>query len=48
MSQLFKNAVNYLSGGETDSFVGHNVDIETHRLNIKAVIGDGGFILSKL
>ncbi|KAL5251139.1 hypothetical protein ACHWQZ_G016755 [Mnemiopsis leidyi] len=43
MSQLFKNAVNYLSGGETDSFVGHNVDIETHRLNIKAVIGDGGF-----
>ena len=45
MSQLFKNAVNYLSGGETDSFVGNNVDIETQRLNIKAVIGDGKFDL---
>ena len=43
MSQLFKNAVSYLSGGENDSFIGTCIDVQSHRFTIRSVLGEGGF-----
>ena len=41
MAQFLKNAVSYLSGSESDEFVGANLDLETHKLNVKCIIGEG-------
>lgn len=46
MSHLFNKAVNYLSGGEGDPFVGASVDIETHKLSVKSVLGDGMYLIT--
>lgn len=43
MSQLFKNAVSYLSGGENDSFIGTCIDVQNHKFSIRSVLGEGGF-----
>ena len=43
MAQFFKSAVSYLSGSDTDEFVGANLQLDTYRLNVKAVIGEGKY-----
>ena len=43
MSGLLRSAVSYLSGSDADEFVGATVDLESHQLSIKHVIGDGRF-----